>query len=384
MRPMVALAALGLLVGGCTYDPPPDVVKFLCADNNCLIGEAIVLQFSEPVEEGSVSIDIWPGEEDGYDIERNRLPSVEPIVDDCTIASSPCDGKDGQITLSLIEDRTALSIEVGAGALGPLNRPLVLELSGTLADDAGRTLDVTRSYDFQMVPSVLPPVDVASGSDADVVGDAAPPEPLGVEEGPFLFYAELATPLGFDLQQQYFADVAVDQESGAFYIVLTDGDPVSGAPLNTQDPEEVNLDLGIEGFVFLVHGTIRRQDASLVFESEPFTLQLKIGPITFALRDSVMRGTIGAGEGTGRARWDGTLAVSELFIDTGNGNPQTYPAQQDNFQLNQMTADQIPDGMPLVCDAAPCAELEGPQCEVPTDGWPPAAVCPDDDAPAAP
>lgn len=371
-----------LSVGACDYDPPPDVVEFACVENNCVLGEPIVLRFSEPVRPDSLVLSVWPGEQDRYDIERERLPSVTPIVADCTLATSPCGEGDG-LTLSLDDARTALTLTVARGALGPPNRPLVLEIAGSLSDDSGRTLDVVRRYAFQIVlPAVLPGGDTVGG-DADTGGDVAPPDPLGVQEGPFLFWAVLSTPVNIELPQQFFGHIQVDQESGAFYALMTDADPVDGAPRNTSDPAELTMDLGVEGFIFLVQGTIVRQAELLVFTSEPFVLELSIGPITFALRDAVMRGSISTDEATGLARWDGTLAVGEVVIDTG-GEPQTYPAQQDNFQMLQLRPEQAPDNQPQVCEDTPCADLQGEQCTVPTEGWPPSAVCPDDDAPPLP
>jgi hypothetical protein len=383
------LAALVAL--GCDYDPPPDVVTFACQNNLCVVGEPIVLVFSEPVRPESVAVEVWPGARDAYDLEGRRLPSAAPIVPLCTWHDSPC-GADEGVRLVLDEGRKELSISVSPGALGPLYQPLVLELKGTLRDDAGRTLDVTRSFDFQMVPGVAPPPsdtvggDGGGNDDALTPGDTAaadvPPEFLGVREGPLLFFAMLAVPSPrIDLPQQYFGDVQIDQETGAFSLLLTDADPIANAPLNTTNPAELELDLGIEGFVFLVQGTIRRQDGALVFESRPFTLQLKIGTITFALRETTMRGTISVDAASGLTRWDGTMAVTTLMIQIGAGAPQDYPAQQNNFALLQLRSDEVPAGLPRVCDANPCADLVGPQCDVPSEGWPPADVCPDDDAP---
>jgi len=391
---LLLLAALGAFAAGCDYDPPPDVVTFACENNLCVSGEPIVLIFSEPVRPESIALEIWPGGRDSYDREERRLPSVEPIVPRCAWNASPC-GADEGVRLVLDEARTTLSISVSPGALGPFYQPLVLELKGTLADDAGRTLDVTRAFDFQMVPGTTPPPqdtvggdDAATGADATTAGDtttatdAAPAEPLGVKEGPLLFFASLAVPSPpIDLPQQFFADVQVDQETGAFAMVLTDADPKDGADLNTNDPTELDLDLGEEGFVFLVEGTIRRHEGAVVFESEPFTLQLKIGTITFALRNATMRGTISVDGTSGLTRWDGTMAVSEVMIKVGSAPENLYPAQQDNFALVELRPSEVPDDLPRVCDEDPCVDLQGPQCDVPVTGWPPTTVCPDDDAP---
>lgn len=373
----IALLLCLALAAACDYDPPPDVVTFACENNNCVLGEPIVLTFSEPVKKDSLSLSVWPDEKDSYDLEGQRLASVKPLAQGCT-PTKACGEADG-LVLTLDDARTTLSIAVAPGALGPPNLPLVLELAGTLEDDKGRTLDVVRRYPFQMVPGAfVPPSDTAGG---DTSGDTAAPEPLGVKEGPFLWFAEVNTPLGFTLPQQFYGNIQVDQESGKFYALMTDADPTGDSPRNTSDPALLTMDLGVEGFIFLVHGTITRQPGYLGFESEPFTLALKIGPITFALRDSVMRGTISTDE-EGLDRWDGTLAVNELFIDTGS-SPQTYPAQQDSFIMFQLTAEQVPENQPQVCEDEPCADLQGEQCTIEVEPWPPADACPDDDAPAA-
>lgn len=221
--------------------------------------------------------------------------------------------------------------------------------------------------------------DAAAATDTTPTADVARADtgataPLGVPEGAYLFFADISTPLGFELPQQLFADIQVDQTSGAFYAVLTDADPVGDAPRNTTDPSQLALDLGLEGFVFVVHGTIARQEGALAFASEAFRLTLRIGPITFELRDAVLSGVITRDDAGGRARWDGTLAVAELFVNPGD-DPQTYPAQQDDVQLVQLRPDEVPADLPRTCAAAPCAALMGQQCDVPAEGWPPAAVC---------
>lgn len=387
---LLASLAIGVLAAGCNYDPPPDVIEFACEDNRCVLGEPIVLRFSEPVKASSVAVIVWPGEKNTYDLEGRRLDTVQPLLERCGVEDSPCGTNDG-VVLTLDCAGVTLSMDAAEGALGPLNRPLVLEIASTLEDDAGRKLNVSRSFDFQVVRERWDPFADTGGGTPDAGGgasdavdeDVPPPEPLGVMEGPHLFYTVVFVPgLNVDLAQQFFCDIQVNQITGEYFAVMTDSDPKSGAPLNTSKPEELYMDLGVEGFVFLTKGTIQSSATGLIFDSDPFTLELTIGPITFALRDAEIRGSISTEEGTGLSRWDGTMAVRELFLDLPTG-PQTHGNRQDNFQIVQLTPEQVPDGLPHVCTENPCAALQGPQCTVPHEDadWPPAGVCPDDDAP---
>lgn len=273
----------------------------------------------------------------------------------------------GEVSLVLDETRTVATLRVAPGALGPLAQPLVLEVSDRLADPSGHQVGYPQYFDFQIVER-------REGS-VTCRQDGVEVVPYEVATGAFLFFAHFASPPSpIELNQQFFCDIAANLRSGRFVILCTDADPRPGAPLNTQDPAQLKIDTGAEGFIFTLRGCVGQdQSQGYVFEADPFTLALTIGPITFALRDTILSGRIGTDTATGLAKWDGTMAVGELYMNVG-GQETVYPANKANFQLSQIPPSLIPEGMPRACDADPCAVVGG-SCDL-LKPWPAPEVCP--------
>ncbi len=374
-RAAAVSACLTLLVfwSACTYVPPPEVMLLAPADRRFLLGEELIVTFSDPIQPESLEIIVWPGERDTYDIEGQRLPEIEPLAELCTLATSPC-GPTGGVTLTLGDDQTYVTLEVepdGFGAGRTLDRPLQLEVTGALTNLDGRRKKVSRFFDFIIVrPMTLPP----PGEDG---------EPLGVTEGSFFFFAQFTEPV--ELPQQLFGDVRVNQRTGDFYVLMNDGDPYThaGIPRNTSNPDEVYLDHGEDGFVFAVRGRIGRaagEEDMLVFETEPIVWGESIGPITFELRGLTMNGYIVRDPATGSSRWDGTLAVDDVSIAVGQ-RETLYGPQRDNFFMFELPPAQVPEGMKRVCDPDPCDGVLGGCTLIDDVVWPPAEVCHSDDSP---
>jgi hypothetical protein len=370
---VILVIAGGLLAGaaGCAYDAPPDVSLVAPPGNRFLVGDPIRLAFSEPVRTESLEVIVWPGRKDLYDREGERLPNVAPILETCTVATSPCGA--GGVVLTLTDDRTGATIHVPDEALGPTGQPLVLEVTGRIEDDAGRRKKVSRSFDFQIVRQAWDPY--ADVVQEDTPADSGPPLPdATIAEGPHFFFAQFTTPIS--LPQQFWVDARIDHEAGRYLMVLTDADPVSKAPRNTTDPTQCTVDLGEEGFLFVATGRVYQEapGADPVFEGDAFDLAQTIGPILFERRGMVMRGTVT--EQDGRARWDGTMAVTEVYYAVGDSET-IYPADQANFQLFQLLEAEVPTEMPRVCVPNPCKDLAG-TCNLPSGAWPPPAFCPAD------
>ncbi len=365
------LLLLVVLASACTYNPPPDVTLVAAEGKYFKLGDPIRLQFSEPVAKGSLSIRVWPGEEKFYTLEGERKADVEALVDTCGADDKSCAGG---TTVALDSTRTEATLSIPADKLGILDRPLVLEVAGTLADDANHQRNVSVFFDFQIVETIWNPYaevveDLGEDSGTEVAEDVAPPEPLGVVVGHFLFFAEFTSPI--KLPQQFWSDLQINQQTGHFVLLMCDADPVDGAPKNTSNPAELKWDNGDESFIFVMHGKVQRDDeGKLTFQSEPFTMAQTIGPITFELRDMVASGSID--QSGDKAVWNGTLAVKEVYYEVG-GQETIYPADQANFQIFEVATELVPEGVPIVCMADPCSTIGG-KCDLLPD-WPPADVC---------
>jgi hypothetical protein len=357
----LALAAAAALLA-CTYNAPPEVELHGHVNNRFVLGEPIILAFSEPIEPASLSIAVWPGQKDFYDLEGARLPGIEPVLPACSLADDPC--AEG-VSLTLNEDHTEAYLEVEGDGLGPLGQPLVLEVSGSLADTSDHEKGVSFLFELQIVDDDIYCLFVENDPAVDGL--------IETTEGVYLFFAHFTSPV--ELPQQFFGDLEVNEDNGEFVFTLTDADPISGAPRNTQDPAELFMDLGEQGFVYTVSGRICRDEGgALTFEARPFTLKLTIVSITFELRDVVLRGRITEDLETGLTQWDGTMAVREIYMLAGD-KETLYPQEQANFQIMEILPDQIPEGLPRTCAEDPCAELTG-KCDVPLEAWPPVEVCP--------
>ena len=365
-----AAFACGILAA-CSYNPPPEVTLSGPVNKNFVIGEPLILEFSEPVLESSLEIIVWPGHKDLYDLEGELASGTQPVMALCTVAKSPC-GENGGVVLELSADRTSAELTAQAESLGPASQPLVLEITGNLADDKLHRKGVSHYFDFQMVTARFDPyADVVEDPDALEV-EVVAQEPLDVTEGQFLFFSEFQTPMY--LPQQFWCDVEVNEETGEFVMILIDGDPIDeeGIPKNTSNPDEIILDSGEEAFLFTQHGTIWRDGENLVFEAEPVQLIQTIGPIHFGLVDMVTTGIITEGVDGGKASWDGTIYVKSFYMEA-NGQRTDYPADQANFNMTELLPKQVPDTMTYVCDDNPCVAVGG-RCDL-LDPWPPEHVC---------
>ena len=377
MRTFLSLIALAVVLAGCRYDPPPEVTLVIPEDNSIVKGDPIRLEFTEPVRTRSLEVRVWPGNKSYYDVEGNLLPEYGPILEICTPVSSPC-GADGGVKLFLDPDRKAATIElVAEEAFGPFGDPLRLEVTGALEDDKGNRRNVSTFFDFQVISERWNPYADAVEPNGDVTGEVTT-EPLDVREGFHLFHAEFTEPL--PLPQQFFSHVRINSDDGTFVWVMVDADPIPDAPGNTDDPTLLAPDFGEEGFLFAVRGGIyqdRDDPDELVFETEPFTLAQEIGVVYFELQDMVMHGRITVDTDEDRSRWDGTMAVSGVYMRvTSSGNETQFDPTQANFQVFELRPEELPEGLPKACDDDPCINING-KCDLLTDvDWPPVAVCP--------
>ncbi len=357
--------AMFVLMTACTYDPPPEVTLVTPANKIFVIAEPIYLEFSEPVQPGSLEVRVWPGQKDLYTLEKERKPGVEAVMDTCTVASSPCAG--GKVTLGIDAALTRATLLAESGAFGPVGTPLVLEVTGALSDEAGQRKKVSVFFDFQIAEEIWGPKGDVTANDGD--NEEIALEPLGIPMGRYLFAADFTSPV--KLSQQFWTDLRADDFTGEFVMLLTDADPVKNAPINTSDPKLLVMDTGDEGFIFAIQGKVHRdEEDKLVFKGDPVTLTQKIGPITFELRDMVIAGSIVS---TGdKIVWDGTLAVKEVYYEVG-GKETIYPADQANFQIRELAAEDVPEGMPTICMKNPCVVVGG-RCDL-LPQWPPSGLC---------
>ncbi len=370
MRLFVTLLPIAITLAACTYNAPPEVEMESVNNNRFLVGEPIPLRFSEPIDPESLAIRVWPGQKALYDVEGRLASDIDPVLDLCTVTTSPC-GRNNDVTLTMTNGATEAVITVKEGALGGLGEPLVLEIVGDLADRSGHAKGVSAYFDFQVIDedwntSIIADNDALSGD------DAVPREPLGIAEGPHLFYMQAESPV--KLTQHFWCDIEINQMTGFMVALCTDGDAEKDAPVNTMDPAEIYLDTGPEGYIFTFTGLfVLDPDEGIIFETNGVVFAQTVGPIYFELRDMILRGRVVVDEKTGLSNWNGTMTVSEIYYEVA-GKGTTYPADMSNFLVFELTKEQIPEGLPRACSKDPCS-LVGGRCDLLDGEWPPPEVC---------
>ncbi|HRE89798.1 MAG TPA: hypothetical protein PK095_11740 [Myxococcota bacterium] len=345
----VALTASSLL--GCDeYDPPPEAKLVQPTVGFWTSETPIEVRFTEAIDPSSLVITIWPSE---VDIEGNFRPDVRPVIEACSLATSPCNG----LILELNESATMATLTQNEVFAEREGTPMTMEIHAGLKDTKGRTRKVPTFYDFQINPQCgNQPVDIE------------------LETGVISLAADLQV---LPIWLQMFLDFAVDKDTGRFTVAGTFARVNPGEATNENDPALMFADISDVGWAVTFTGCLVKQpDGSYFLQSDPFDVSitvLNIIPVT--LTGFQVQGTIKPGGAPdGRDFASGTLSTSGGSFGDPPNAVEPITTAWDGFGL---TADQIVPGLPRVCEESPCAELDaaGGDCQIP-DGFDPGPVCP--------
>lgn len=334
------------------YDPPPTAKLFQPAVGFWTSVTPLELEFSEAIDPASLTITIWPSE---VDIEGNFRPDVQPIIADCSLATSPCNG----LILSLDEGATKATMiqnEVFAEREGT---PMIMEVHAGLKDPQGRARKVATYFDFQVNPQCgNQPVDIEL--DTGVVSLTANLQVLPI-------------------WLQMMLDFAIDKNTGRFTVfgtfarVETRDPPL---PTNYNHPDGLFADISDVGWAVTFTGClVEKAQGEYFLQSDPFDVSitvLNIIPVT--LTGFQVQGTLKPGGAEdGRDFVSGTLSTSGGTFGDPPNSVEPITTAWDGFSLK---ADEIVPGLPRVCEENPCAELEGSggDCQVP-EAFDPGDVC---------
>ncbi|TNF22764.1 MAG: hypothetical protein EP329_28245 [Deltaproteobacteria bacterium] len=346
-------ATLAALLGApaCeSYDPPPTTSLVQPTSGLWTKNTPVVLRFSEPIVSDSLVVTVWPHD---LDEEGDLLPGTHPLVDACTVATSPC----GTFVMTLDEDRTELTITVNDTFAEEEGVPLILDVHAGLEDGAGRKRRVNDWFDFQISP--------LCGS-----------QPIDIElhTGVISLTANLQVlPIWLHL----YMDMAIDPDTGLATVVASFAKVRSGLPSNYNHPDGFELPLDIAGWAVTFNGCIIAQkDGTFFFQSDPFDVNITVlDTIPVTLAGFQVQGTLDP-----RSQVDGRDFASGTLSTTGGafGDPPNsvdpITSAWDGFSF---TPEEIPEGLPRTCEEDPCAEMdtEGGDCQL-TSPWTPGAVCP--------
>jgi len=332
------------------YDPPPSTSLVQPSDGLWTQNTPVQLQFSEPIATDSLVVTVWPYE---LDEEGDLRPGTAPLVDGCTVATSPC----GTFEMALDDARTELTITVNETFADSEGVPLILEVHAGLRDAAGRTRRVDDWFDFQISP--------LCGND---------PVDIDLQTGVISLTANLQVlPIWLHL----YMDMAIDPETGLATVVGSFAKVTEGLPTNYNHPDGFWLPLDVAGWSVTFDGClIDRKDGTFFFQSDPFDVNITVlNTIPVTLAGFQVQGTLAPGSQVdGRDFASGTLSTTGGSFGDPPNNVDPITSAWDGFSF---LADEIPEGLPRTCEADPCAEMdaEGGDCQLPSP-WTPGAVCP--------
>lgn len=361
-------AAIGLLLIATTgpaacagYDPPPTTTLLQAPTGVWTKKTPLIVRFSEPIVSDSLAVTVWPHE---VDAEGNIRPGIHPVVEDCTLDTSPC----GTFVMTLDDARTKLTIEVNDTFAALEGIPLILVVHEGLRDAAGRTRKVADWFDFQISPA---PLVIDDNSTGPVCG--APPTGIALQTGVVSLTADLQVlPVWLHL----YMDMAIDRTTGVTTVVASFAKVHQGLPTNYNHPDGFELPLDIAGWAVTFDGCVTAQpDGTFFFQSEPFDVHIVVlNTIPVVLAGFQVQGTLDPGaQDDGRDFASGTLSTTGGSFGDPPNDVEPITTAWDGFSF---TTAELPEGLPLTCVAEPCAAMdaEGGDCQLESP-WSPGDVC---------
>jgi hypothetical protein len=344
----MVLLVLCFVGAGCdgifSQNPPPEVTWLPPEGGILREGDAIELEFSEPIVEETLVVQIWSAERD---IE-GELVAEEPILANCKATEVPC----GDLDLWLSEDRMRATLWLDSEGLGQPDVPLSLEVRSGLIDDAGEATGVSFFVDFQFAP-------LACGA-----------APASLEQGTWILGGTVEEPIP-GVVLTLISDIRILQD-GSLALAGIDGNAVDGAAKNTRKPDELVVNLTDQSYGIHAVGCVTGTDSDRFLETEAFDVHIQIGPIGIDLEGGRLNGKVTVDPDTGHDRLDSTLSFETIFLDSGTGEPFDYGAGSVTMIGSFIPPSEVPEGAPTVC-GLPCGALRH-QCTPPAD-FPPAEFC---------
>jgi hypothetical protein len=335
-----------LALAACTYLPPPDVKLDVPTGGTFVVGDALHLTFSEAIDKNTLSISVYP---DDRDVEGNLPAATAPLLADCNPFASPC----GTTTLEVDQDLLGATIRFDRNDLGKPDVPLLLEVGPALADKAheqARTIPAWFSFQYK------PLVGMNTG-------------PVTFANGDYLIVAEITDPIPATL---ILVTAILVKPDGRFALDGAKGKAIMGAPTNTHDPTQIDIDTSSNGFVAFTQGFLFQTDTDRFVQTEPIDLRLSISGISLELAGLEIDGKVVTNPATSTDQIDGTLSYQELILNPDAPSPYHYPAGGTDFAADRIPDGEVPAGSPDIC-TDPCGAITT-QC-VPPDGWPDAEIC---------
>ncbi|PIE20923.1 MAG: hypothetical protein CSA66_00335 [Proteobacteria bacterium] len=342
--------ALAATAACAEFDPPPEASLVQPADGKWTQASPLEVAFTEPIDPTSLVVTVWPN---ALDLEGDLSPEARPIVDACTLFTSPCGG----FVMTVNDDRTRVTIDFHDTFKDHEGVPLILEVHAGLKDRAGRTRKVKSWFDFQVSP-LCGNQTIAIDLQSNVISLTADLQVL---------------PIWLHM----FLDLGIDPATGDVLVVATFARVEQGLPPNYNHPD--GFELALDESTWAVEFSaclIEQGDGTYFLQSDPFDVNIVVlNAIPVTLAGFQVQGTIEPGGGE-----DGRDAAAGTLSTTGGsfGDPPTQvdpiTTAWDGFGF---APEELPEELPRTCAERPCKDLDavGADCQL-DDPWVPGDVCP--------
>lgn len=347
-RATLILALLAPL-GGCTeFDAPPEPRLVFPPAGLFTVGEPLLLEFSEPIRPETLSISVYDADDNARTIENERTAGLAPKLAGCTAATSPC----GEASLTVADDGLSAELLLGGDEFSKIKVPFELEIAAGLMDQEGNATAAPWNFDFLFG-----------------LTDAGNGEPVAFEDGHYILVGQIQQPLPAVLL--LVIDIQA-KDNGEFAMAGVKAKALEGFAKNTTNPEEMFIDTGENGFGVFAVGQISPDGDGRFLQTEPFDVNLSIGPVGITLTEVRVAGAVV--ESNGHDAVDGNISFSGIVLDTGGGEPFTYDAGNTTVSVTYLPDELRPEGFSTLCDDNLCGAVTV-QCDPPAD-FPPAGFCP--------
>lgn len=340
-----------MTLGGCAYEPPPEVRVMPPAEGVFYAGDTVQLRFSVPVVPESVAVRVWP---DQRDIELNLLPGMTPLLDTCAATAVQC----GTNTATLVEGNTTLELAFDPAGVGRPDVPILLEVLPGLEDAATGAVTGTSlwySLQFKPVEQIAAPVDF--------------------DEGYYVVLSVIEQPVPTVMTMLTHLKRGPDNRVA---LAGAEADTVTpDTPVNTTRAADLVVDETDQGFVIFAYATLRESEAGeRFFETDPFLFELRLGPIIARVNGTRLTGKIVDDVESEHDRIEGTMSYDSITLDIGNGDPYDYEAGSATFVAAWAPPEELALGVPDICGEQ-CGWVTA-QC-FPPAGFPSEGFCGEDE-----
>ena len=354
------LLAFGVLTGGCeVYDPPPEAQLREAEDQVRHEDTPLRFEFTEPIDADSLHITIWPN---SLDDEGEIAAEAKALLNACShLGGAGCESA----TLSIADDGMSATLDPGALFADVIGEPLWIDVEPGLRDQAGRSRKVRTRFPLLISPRTQ-----------------APSEPLDIQmqSGVVLLVADLRE-LYQGVFLRLYIDLGVAKETGEAWLLGTVAALETDEPPDTYTPSSHGAKLDDEGWVILLKGSVSTTDGErffLVTETTDVEIMV-LGFIQVRLEDLKLEATFKhLASDDGRDTLDGLLSASRALVGSDDDLVEINDgaAVSANVVSRGISNEEIPTGLPRLCDANPCATLDanGGSCELP-EPWIPGPEC---------